>query len=87
MSFSIEKGRHLGILKMTGELFVLLLQPGSHPAYEVVENGLPEGARITNARLGWTSELEVVLEHPDFPLVLPGAPIPELPLPMLRRRE
>jgi len=70
--------KRLRTLQITGELFVELFKLGSHPAYDVIENAIPDDAEVRNVRFGWPHKIEILIESAEFDEVNDGEPIPFL---------
>jgi hypothetical protein len=65
-------------LRISSELLCQLFTAGAHHGYRVVEQPVPEDARVRNVRLGWPDEMEVLLESETFDDVRQGDEIPFL---------
>lgn len=79
-------GRHLGYISVTGELLQsMFFTAGPSDHWFQVEQGIPPDAHF----LRWffddyTNRLNLVYEHPSFPLTHDGSQMTRLDLPTLR---
>jgi hypothetical protein len=64
-------------LTISSELFCAIFSAGQHGAYTVVQNGIPDDARLINLRHAWPSAIELLLESERFDEVREGEVIPE----------
>jgi hypothetical protein len=75
--------RRLRLLRISGELFIDLFTTGKHPGYEVIDEGIPDGTKVINVRLGWPN-VELLLECEDFEPVVEGQTVPFI-TPVIKR--
>ena len=65
-------------LLISSELFCQLFTQGPHHGYRVIEQAIPDDARVRNVRLGWPDLIEVLLESESFEALREGDEIPFL---------
>src|SRR5262245_17709505 len=64
------------IMRVSQVLFLELFKQGDHPAYRVIDNAIPDGARVVNCRFGWPECIEILIESEYFDEVPEGGVIP-----------
>jgi hypothetical protein len=66
--------------KISDALLLDLFKTGEHLGYSVIENAIPQDARLLNVRHGWpeSSTLELIIESSEFSALNGGDIIPEI---------
>jgi hypothetical protein len=77
------------ILRMSNQIILNMFGPGFHPAYECIENPLPQDAKIRGmqVRIEEASELWLRIESEEFPEIEEGYRLPFLETPVFRKCE
>jgi len=70
--------RRLKILTVSWELFRGLFTDGEHVAYRVVQDAIPAGAVLVNARYAWPHCVELLIHSSSFPETKEGDAYPRI---------